>query len=154
MAGLLKDSQAAPVGAASASEAVAAPAPSHAWTLGRLAVVLVAVEALTGLALMFHYRPTVATAYLDLVDLGEVSAFAFLRPLHRWAAHAVVIVVWLHLLKAVLDGSYKPPRRRNWAVGVGLLVVTLMWATTGFLLPWGNLFGRFGCAGNDYLKVV
>ncbi len=103
---------------------------------GNLAVFLLLLEAATGLGLMFHYRPAIGFAYLDLADLREVSSFGFLRGLHRWGAYAAVIVVWLHLLRVALRGAYLPPRQRNWAAGVVLMILTLLLATTGYLLPW------------------
>ncbi len=103
---------------------------------GNLAVFLLLLLAATGIGLMFHYRPAIGSAYLDVVDLREVSGFGFLRSLHRWGAYAVVIVVWLHLLRAALRGTYAPPRRHNWSVGVVLMVLTLSLAATGYLLPW------------------
>ena len=104
--------------------------------LGNLAIFLLVWEALTGLGLMFHYRPTVDAAYLDLVDLREVSRFGFVRELHRWGAWAAVIAVWLHLLRVALRRSYTSPRRFNWTVGVVLMFLTLLLAVTGYLLPW------------------
>ena len=103
---------------------------------GWLAVALLVAQALSGLVLMFHYRPAVASAFLDLVDLREVSRFGFMRTLHRWGSHAVVLLLWLHLLKAALRGHYASPRHRNWTVGVVLMLLTLLLATTGYLLPW------------------
>ncbi len=104
--------------------------------LGNLAVFLLLFEAATGIGLMFHYRPVVGLAYLDLVDLREVSGFGFVRGLHRWGAYAAVIAVWLHLLRVALRGAYAPPRRLNWTVGVALMILTLLLAATGYLLPW------------------
>ncbi len=104
--------------------------------LGNLAVFLLLFEAVTGVGLMFHYRPAVGAAYLDIVDLREVSGFGFLRGLHRWGAYAAVITVWLHLLRVALRGAYAPPRRSNWAVGVALMILTLLITVTGYLLPW------------------
>ncbi len=103
---------------------------------GNLAVFLLLLEAATGLGLMYHYRPAVDAAYLDIVDLREASGFGFLRGLHRWGASAAVVVVWLHLLRCALRGAYAPPRRRNWTAGVMLMVLTLLLAATGYLLPW------------------
>jgi quinol-cytochrome oxidoreductase complex cytochrome b subunit len=55
--------------------------------------------------------------------------------MHRWAAHAMIITVWLHMFRVFLTGSYKRPRQFNWVVGVILLVLTLLLSFTGYLLP-------------------
>lgn len=104
--------------------------------LGNLAVFLLLLEAVTGIGLMFHYRPAIDAAYLDIVDLREVSSFGFARGLHRYGAYAAVIVVWLHLLQVALRGAYAPPRRLNWIIGVALMILTLLLAATGYLMPW------------------
>src|SRR5204862_444007 len=62
-----------------------------------------------------------------------------MRNMHRWAAHGMVIAVWLHMFRVFLTGSYKPPREFNWVVGVLLLVLTLLLSFTGYLLPWDQL---------------
>jgi quinol-cytochrome oxidoreductase complex cytochrome b subunit len=62
-----------------------------------------------------------------------------MREMHRWGAHAMVITVWLHMMRVFLTGSYKPPREFNWGVGVILLVLTLLLSFTGYLLPWDQL---------------
>jgi len=110
--------------------------PRSTWALGALAVFFFALLAVTGFGLLFGYRPAVEHAYLDVVDLRAASALGFLRGLHHWGSHALVIVVWLHLLRVFLAGAYKPPRRAHWHLGVLLLVATLALATTGTLLPW------------------
>ena len=104
--------------------------------LGYLAVFLLLLETATGVGLMFYYRPAASVAYLDVVDLREVSGFGFARGLHRWGAYAAVITVWLHMLRVALRGAYAPPRRLNWTVGVALMILTLLLAATGYLLPW------------------
>src|SRR5438034_1093191 len=58
-----------------------------------------------------------------------------LRNMHRWAAHLMVIAVWLHMFRVFLTGSYKQPRQFNWNIGVLLLVFTLLLSFTGYLLP-------------------
>jgi quinol-cytochrome oxidoreductase complex cytochrome b subunit len=62
-----------------------------------------------------------------------------MRNMHRWAAHGMVIAVWLHMFRVFMTGSYKPPREFNWVVGVILLVLTLLLSFTGYLLPWDQL---------------
>jgi quinol-cytochrome oxidoreductase complex cytochrome b subunit len=93
----------------------------------------------TGLLLMFYYRPDGAHAYMDIIDLGEQVALGLMREMHRWAAHLMVITVWLHMFRVFMTGSYKPPREFNWGVGVLLLVLTLLLSFTGYLLPWDQL---------------
>jgi quinol-cytochrome oxidoreductase complex cytochrome b subunit len=89
---------------------------------------------------MFYYRPAVEHAYHDMKDLEFAVSFGiFLRNMHRWAAHAMVITVILHMTRVFLTGSYKSPREFNWSVGVILLVLTLLLSFTGYLLPWDQL---------------
>lgn len=104
--------------------------------LGTLAILLFVTEAVTGLVLMFHYRPTLEHAYSDLVDLREVSNLGWIQGLHYWGGQLLLIVVWLHVLKVVAAGSYRGPRRLNWQIGVLLLVLTILLAFTGSVLPY------------------
>src|SRR4030065_2517979 len=69
------------------------------------------------------------------VLMNDVPFGAFIRNMHRWGAHAMVITVWLHMLRVFMTGSYKPPREFNWNVGVLLLVLTLLLSFNGYLLP-------------------
>jgi len=109
------------------------------WCMGGTTFFLFLVLTFTGLMLMFYYRPTVEYARADIVDLREQVAFGVMREIHRWGAHAMVITVWLHMLRVFLTGSYKPPREFNWTIGVMLLVLTLLLSFTGYLLPWDQL---------------
>ena len=63
----------------------------------------------------------------------------FLRDMHRWAAHGMVICVFLHMCRVFYTGSYKKPRQFNWVIGVLLLLLTLGLSFTGYLLPWDQL---------------
>jgi len=105
------------------------------WALGSLAVFLFAVEALTGLGLTFEYRPTLASAYADVLDLREASSLGWVSKLHYWGSHALVVVVWLHLVRTFMLGLYRSLHRWNWTLGVVLLVPILMLAATGARLP-------------------
>ena len=94
------------------------------WCMGGISFLLFLVLTFTGVILMFYYRPVGEYAYLDMKYLEfDVPFGMFVRNMHRWAAHAMVIAVWLHMLRVFLTGSYKPPREFNWAIGVLLLVV-------------------------------
>jgi quinol-cytochrome oxidoreductase complex cytochrome b subunit len=112
---------------------------SYTWCMGGITFFLFLVEVITGVLLMFYYRPTVNYAYADIMALRDVVSMGLLRELHRWAAHAMVIAVWLHMYRVFLTGSYKPPREFNWVVGVVLLLLTLLLSFTGYLLPWDQL---------------
>ena len=109
------------------------------WCMGGISFFLFLVETVTGVFLMFYYRPTIEFAYADIVDLREQVPLGMTRELHRWGAHAMVISVWLHMFRVFMTGSYKPPREFNWNVGVILLVLTLLLSFTGYLLPWDQL---------------
>ena len=119
--------------------------PKHAvklkytWCMGGLSFFLFLVLTISGILLMFYYRPTVEYAYTDIMDLSEQVPLGIMREIHRWGAHAMVISVWLHMFRVFMTGSYKPPREFNWAVGVIMLFLTLLLSFTGYLLPWDQL---------------
>jgi quinol-cytochrome oxidoreductase complex cytochrome b subunit len=111
----------------------------YTWCMGGLTFFVFMVEVVTGILLMFYYRPTLEYAYTDIIDLGEQVPLGIMRELHRWGAHLMIITVWLHMLRVFMTGSYKPPREFNWAIGVILLLLTLLMSFTGYLLPWDQL---------------
>ena len=94
----------------------------------------------TGILLTFYYVPHVDRAYESMKDLRFAVPFGvFLRNVHRWSAHAMVLVVILHMARVFYTGSYRPPREFNWVLGVFLMVITLLLSFTGYLLPWDQL---------------
>jgi quinol-cytochrome oxidoreductase complex cytochrome b subunit len=108
------------------------------WCMGGITFLMFLVTVVTGVYLMFYYRPTAEYAYADMKYLEYDMPFGMLmRNMHRWAAHGMVIAVWLHMFRVFLTGSYKPPREFNWVVGVLLLVLTLLLSFTGYLLHEG-----------------
>ena len=110
------------------------------WCMGGITFLMFLVCTITGVLLMFYYRPAVEYAYNDIKSLQFDVPFGMLmRNMHRWGAHGMVIAIWLHMLRVVMTGSYKKPREFNWAVGVILLVITLFLSFTGYLLPWDQL---------------
>src|SRR5438477_2021000 len=112
---------------------------SYTWCMGGVTFFLFLVETITGVLLMFYYRPTLEWAFNDILALRDVTSLGITREIHRWGAHAMVITVWLHMYRVFLTGSYKPPREFNWLVGVILLLLTLLLSFTGYLLPWDQL---------------
>ena len=112
---------------------------SFTWCMGGITFFLFLLETITGVLLMFYYRPTLEWAFYDIQALRDVQTLGIMREIHRWGAHAMVITVWLHMYRVFLTGSYKPPREFNWVIGVLLLVLTLLLSFTGYLLPWDQL---------------
>ena len=112
----------------------------HTFYLGFITFFLFVILVTTGIALMFYYRPYPPHAYQDMKDLQfAVFMGPFLRGMHRWAAHGMVVCVFLHMCRVFYTGSYKKPRQFNWVVGVFLLLLTLGLSFTGYLLPWDQL---------------
>jgi quinol-cytochrome oxidoreductase complex cytochrome b subunit len=113
---------------------------SSTYYLGGISLILFLVLTGTGLLLMLYYHPSVPQAYDDMKELDfVVSSGAYLRNMHRWAAHGMVLIVFVHMLRVFLHKAYLPPREFNWVVGVVLLVLTLLLSYTGYLLPWDQL---------------
>jgi quinol-cytochrome oxidoreductase complex cytochrome b subunit len=113
---------------------------TYTFGLGLISFFLFFILVVTGILLMFYYVPSTTQAYDRMLDLRGTVAFGiFLRNMHRWSAHAMVAVVFLHMCRVFLTGSYKPPREFNWVLGVLLLLVTLFMSFTGYLLPWDQL---------------
>ncbi len=112
----------------------------YSFRLGFIAMVLFGILLVTGVYLMFVYTPSVGSAYGDMQHLKTSVGFGqLIRNVHRWAAHLMVLVVGLHMVRVFYAGAYKKPREFNWVIGVMLLVLTLLFSFTGYLLPWDQL---------------
>ncbi len=112
----------------------------YSFRLGFIAAVLFGILLVTGVYLMFVYTPSVGSAYGDMQHLKTGVGFGqLIRNVHRWAAHLMVLVVALHLVRVFYAGAYKKPREFNWVIGVMLLLLTLGFSFTGYLLPWDQL---------------
>lgn len=108
--------------------------------MGGITFLLFIILFVTGVFLMFYYTPSADQAYWDIKDLEYQVPFGlFLRNLHRWSAHLMVITVMIHMFRVFMTGSYKAPRQFNWVIGVILLVLTLLLSFTGYLTPWDQL---------------
>ena len=113
---------------------------NYTFGLGGLALLLFIIEAVTGAFLMFYYTPSVERAFFDMKDLRFAVFFGVLmRNMHRWAAHGMVAVAFFHMCRVFYTAAYKTPREFNWVLGVFLLIVTLAFSYTGYLLPWDQL---------------
>ena len=110
------------------------------WCMGGITFLLFLSTVVTGVILMFYYRPVGEYAYFDMKYLQYDVPFGMLmRNMHRWAAHLMVLTVFLHMARVFYHGAYKPPREFNWVIGVMLLQLTLLLSFTGYLLPWDQL---------------
>lgn len=114
--------------------------PSYTLGLGLLTTAFLAILTLTGILLMVYYKPTPELAYASIKDIHYVVPTGrMIRNLHRWAAHGMVVVVFLHMARVFYTASYRPPREFNWFVGILLLTLTLALSFTGYLLTWDQL---------------
>ena len=105
--------------------------------LGSAGLTALAIQVITGLVLTTYYVPSPDHAYdsVRFIQHG-ITAGALLRGMHHWGASAVVVLLLAHLIRVFAIGAYKYPREANWLVGVGLFVVVMGFAFTGYLLPW------------------
>ena len=89
---------------------------------------------------MFFYLPSPTSAYTNIQTIQTEVAFGqYVRNVHRWSAHLMVLMVAAHMAKVFYRGAYKKPREFNWVIGVILLMLTLLMSFTGYLLPWDQL---------------
>ncbi len=114
---------------------------SSGWhqVFGSVALFLFMLQAFTGILLAFNYAPTPGDAYNSLrYIITEVTGGKLIHGLHHWGASMMISVVVLHMVQVFLYGSYKKPREATWVAGVVLLLLTLAYGLTGYLLPWDN----------------
>jgi quinol-cytochrome oxidoreductase complex cytochrome b subunit/cbb3-type cytochrome oxidase cytochrome c subunit len=114
---------------------------SSGWhqVLGSVALFAFLTQSFTGVLLAFNYAPTPGDAYDSLrYIVTELTGGRLIRGLHHWGATLMIIVVVLHMTQVFIWGAYKKPREATWMVGVFLLLITLAYGLTGYLLPWDN----------------
>ena len=114
---------------------------SAGWhqVLGSVALFAFLTQVFTGILLAVNYAPTPGEAYSSLrYIVTELTGGQLIRGLHHWGASLMIIVVVLHMLQVFLWGAYKKPREATWMVGALLLLLTLAYGLTGYLLPWDN----------------
>ncbi len=121
------------------------------YCLGGLAFIAFITLTITGIILGFYYIPdgaisfqadgsTSSPAYESLqAIMSEVPIGYIWRGLHHWGAHIFVAAVFLHMARVFFTGAYKKPRELNWIFGVILLIISLTFGYTGYLLPWNQL---------------
>src|SRR5512132_3372150 len=119
---------------------------SYSFWLGTVSAALLLLLVVSGGPLLFLYVPSVERAYASIKDIEYVVTFgSWIRSVHRFAAHFMVVAVFLHLVRVFLTGAYKngigqgQKRQHNWVIGVAMLLLTLLLSFTGYLLPWDQL---------------
>ncbi len=113
---------------------------AYSMYLGVISSVLLGSLIVSGVYLMFFYVPSPASAYANIQTIQTEVAFGqYVRNIHRWSAHLMVLAVAAHMAKVFYRGAYKAPREFNWVIGVVLLMLTLLMSFTGYLLPWDQL---------------
>src|SRR5438309_2108908 len=118
-----------------------APKNFNFWYFfGSLALLVLVMQLLTGIFLTMFYKPGELTAF-DSVEfiMLEVDWCLLIRYLHSTGASAFFIVVYLHMFRAFLYGSYKAPRELLWLVGMLVYLALMAEAFMGYVLPWGNM---------------
>ncbi|TLZ22215.1 MAG: cytochrome bc complex cytochrome b subunit [Gammaproteobacteria bacterium] len=118
-----------------------APKNFNFWYFfGSLALLVLVMQLLTGIFLTMFYKPGELTAF-DSVEyiMREVDFGWLIRYLHSTGASAFFIVVYLHMFRAFLYGSYRAPRELLWLIGMLVYLALMAEAFMGYVLPWGNM---------------
>jgi quinol-cytochrome oxidoreductase complex cytochrome b subunit len=113
------------------------PMAARTYYFGGIALFLFGVQVVTGTLLALYYSPTPEAAYESVQTITSDVSFGWLiRSIHHWAANLMILFVVLHLVRVFFQAAYKYPREITWVVGSLLLMITLAFGFTGYLLPW------------------
>lgn len=116
------------------------PVPRHITWLhcfGGLTFFTFIIQVVTGVIMTFFYIPSPDHATDSVTYLqNEVPFGSIVRNLHRWGAYAMVLLVFLHMVRVFVHKAYRKPRELNWVLGVGMIMLVLGFGFTGYLLPW------------------
>ncbi len=110
------------------------------YVFGVLAFVVLFIQLITGLFLTMNYKPSAAEAFASVeYIMRDVEWGWLIRYMHSTGASFFFIVVYLHMFRAMLYGSYKKPRELIWIIGMLIFFVLMAEAFAGYLLPWGQM---------------
>ncbi len=138
------------------------------YTLGTSTMFAFLSQVITGVFLAMYYDPSPNRAYESMRHINnDVWMGQFVHGMHRWGATVMVIFIFLHMGRTFFFGAYKYPRELNWVIGVILVLLTMIMALTGYLLPWDqrsywatavgvNVFANAPLAGpylGDFLRA-
>jgi ubiquinol-cytochrome c reductase cytochrome b subunit len=136
------------------------------YIFGVLSFVVLAIQLLTGIFLTMNYKPAAAEAFASVeYIMRDVEWGWLIRYMHSTGASFFFIVVYLHMFRAMLYGSYKKPRELIWLIGMLIFLVLMAEAFAGYLLPWGqmsywgaqviiSLFGAIPVVGDGLVEII
>ncbi len=144
-----------------------APKNMNFWYFfGSLSLMVLVIQILTGIFLTMNYKPSAAEAFASVeYIMRDVEWGWLIRYLHSTGASAFFIVVYLHMFRGLLYGSYQKPRELLWVFGMLIYLCLMAEAFFGYLLPWGNmsywgaqvivsLFGALPYIGNELTEWI
>ncbi|MFV0678776.1 cytochrome b [Ottowia sp.] len=144
-----------------------APKNFNFWYFfGSLALLVLVIQIVTGIFLVMHYKPDAAKAFESVeYIMRDVPGGWFIRYMHSTGASAFFIVVYLHMFRGLLYGSYRKPRELVWIFGCAIFLCLMAEAFMGYLLPWGqmsywgaqvivNLFAAIPFIGPDLALLI
>nr|YP_009541983.1 cytochrome b [Neogoniolithon spectabile]AYR06653.1 cytochrome b [Neogoniolithon spectabile] len=112
----------------------------YAWNFGFLASMCLIIQIITGIFLAMHYTPHVDLAFTSLEHImRDVNYGWLLRYTHANGASMFFIVVYIHMFRGLYFGSYTKPRHIVWVIGVVILLIMILTAFIGYVLPWGQM---------------
>jgi ubiquinol-cytochrome c reductase cytochrome b subunit len=136
------------------------------YFFGSLAMLVLVIQILTGVFLTMHFKPDAAMAFASVeYIMRDVDWGWLIRYIHSTGASAFFVVIYLHMYRGLLYGSYKAPRELIWILGMVLYIALMAEAFMGYVLPWGqmsywgakviiNLFGSFPIVGELILEFI
>ena len=118
-----------------------APKNFNFWYFfGSLAMLVLAIQIVTGIFLVMHYKPDAAKAFESVeYIMRDVPGGWFIRYMHSTGASAFFVVVYLHMFRGLMYGSYRKPRELVWIFGCAIFLALMAEACMGYLLPWGQM---------------
>src|ERR1035438_7870305 len=116
---------------------------THWYYFGGMTLFLIGIQVVTGILLLFYYRPTVAEGFDSVLFIMTRVEFGWLiRSIHSWSANLLIFVAFVHMFSVVFTHAYRPPRELTWFTGIALLGLMLGFGFSGYLLPW-NMISYF-----------
>ncbi len=133
--------------------------PKHSATVwyyfGGITLFLFVIQVLTGMLLLLYYRPTPTEAFESVQFIVTRVQFGWLvRSIHSWSANLMVLAALVHMFSVFFLRSYRAPRELIWFSGIVLLLLTLAFGFSGYLLPWNTLSYFATKVGTDMAGVV